>query len=71
VLEWQGERFERTLNKQITSNFSAPERTEKVKCALSEGLTGTIIFSPWEHQWSTLVRFMVDTGAIAIAMTPH
>ncbi len=65
VLEWQGERIERTLTREISANYT--ERTEE-EARIPRGrdnhffTTGNINGQP--------VRFMVDTGAFAIAMTP-
>jgi aspartyl protease family protein len=64
TLEWQGERFERTLNKQITSNFSAP--AEKSEVRIERGINGH--YNTPGHINGRLVNFMVDTGATAIAM---
>lgn len=64
VLEWQGERFERTLDKQITSNFAAP--AEKNEVRIERGINGHY-FTPGQIN-GRMVNFMVDTGASAIAM---
>ena len=64
TLEWQGERFERTLNKQITSNFSA--HAEKSEVRIERGINGH--YNTPGHINGRLVNFMVDTGATAIAM---
>lgn len=64
VFEWQGERFERTVDKQITSSFSAP--IEKKEVRIERGHNGHY-FTPG-HINGRLVSFMVDTGAFAIAM---
>lgn len=67
VLEWQGGRFERTLNKQITSNFSAP--AEKSEVRIERGHNDHYI-TPG-HINGRLVNFMVDTGAFTVAMNHH
>ncbi len=65
VLEWQGQRMERTLSREISSTYT--ERTEQ-EARIQRGrdnhffTAGSINGQP--------VRFMVDTGAFAIAMTP-
>lgn len=65
VLEWQGQRVERTLSREIQSSYAV--RTEQ-EARIQRGrdnhffTTGNINGRP--------VRFMVDTGAFAIAMTP-
>ncbi len=65
VLEWQGQRVERTLSREIQSSYAV--RTEQ-EARIQRGrdkhffTTGNINGQP--------VRFMVDTGAFAIAMTP-
>ncbi len=65
VLEWQGQRLERTLSREIQSSYAT--RTEQ-EARIQRGrdnhffTTGNINGRP--------VRFMVDTGAFAIAMTP-
>lgn len=64
TLEWQGERFERTLSRQITSNFSAP--VEKQEVRIKRGRHDHY-FTPG-HINGRMVNFMVDTGASAIAM---
>ncbi len=64
VFEWQGESFERTVDKQITSNFSAP--AEKSEVRIEKGNNGH--FTTPGHINGRLVNFMVDTGAFAIAM---
>lgn len=64
VLEWQGERFERTLDKQITSRFSAPAEKSEVRI---EKASNNHYMTPG-HINGRLVNFMVDTGAFAIAM---
>ncbi|HSC75855.1 MAG TPA: TIGR02281 family clan AA aspartic protease [Pseudomonadales bacterium] len=66
VFEWQGEHFERTLDKQITSNFSAP--TEKNEVRIERGRNDHF-FIPGQINGRS-VNFMVDTGAFAIAMNP-
>jgi aspartyl protease family protein len=66
ILEWQGERFERALNKQITSNFSTP--TEKDEVRIERGANDHF-FTPGQIN-GRQVHFMVDTGAFAIAMNP-
>src|SRR6478735_10371136 len=66
VFEWQGEHFERALNKQITINFSAP--TEKSEVRIERGHDNHY-FTPG-HINGQLVDFLVDTGAFAIAMNP-
>src|SRR6478735_5099927 len=66
VFEWQGEHFERALNKQITSNFSAP--TENSEVRIERGHDNHY-FTPG-HINGQLVDFLVDTGAFAIAMNP-
>jgi aspartyl protease family protein len=66
TLEWQGERFERTLTREISSHYA--DRAEKEEARIPRGrdnhffTTGRINGQP--------VQFMVDTGAFAIAMTP-
>lgn len=64
VFEWQGERFERTLSKQITSNFSAPAEKKEVRIERGHNdhyfTTGAINGRP--------VNFLVDTGAYTVAM---
>lgn len=66
TLEWQGERFERTLTREISSHYA--DRAEKDEARIPRGrdnhffTTGNINGQP--------VSFMVDTGAFAIAMTP-
>lgn len=64
VFEWQGERFERTLSKQITSNFSAP--AEKKEVRIERGHNDHY-FTPG-HINGRMVNFLVDTGAFTIAM---
>ncbi len=64
VLEWQGERFERSLSRQITSNFSAPAEKKEVRIARGHN---DHYFTPG-HINGKLVNFMVDTGAFTIAM---
>lgn len=66
TLEWQGERFERTLNKQIKSNFSAPAEKDEVR--IERGSNGH--YNTPGHINGRLVDFMVDTGAFSIAMNP-
>jgi len=65
VLEWQGERMERALTREISSTYT--DRAEE-EARIQRGrdnhffTTGSINGQP--------VSFMVDTGAFAIAMTP-
>ncbi|MEZ5494033.1 MAG: TIGR02281 family clan AA aspartic protease [Pseudomonadales bacterium] len=65
VLEWQGERLERALTREISSNYT--DRAEE-EARIQRGrdnhffTAGSINGQP--------VSFMVDTGAFAIAMTP-
>lgn len=65
VLEWQGERLERALTREISSTYT--DRTEE-EARIQRGrdnhffTTGSINGQP--------VSFMVDTGAFAIAMAP-
>lgn len=66
VLEWQGERFELTVDKQITSNFAAPAGKNEVR--IERGHNGHY-FTPGQIN-GRLVNFLVDTGAFAIAMNP-
>jgi aspartyl protease family protein len=64
TFEWQGERFERTLSRQITSHFSPPENKQEVRI---ERGRSEHYFTPG-HINGRLVSFMVDTGAFTIAM---
>ena len=64
IFEWQGESFERTVDKKITSNFAAP--TEKNEVRIEKASNGH--FNTPGHINGRLVNFMVDTGAFAIAM---
>jgi aspartyl protease family protein len=64
VLEWQGERFERMLTRQITNGFSAPAQKDEVR--ITRGRNDHY-FTPG-HINGRLVNFMVDTGASSIAM---
>jgi len=66
VLEWEGERVERTLTKTITNNFSAPATKDEVRIERGHN---NHYFTPG-HINGRLVSFMVDTGAFTIAMTP-
>jgi aspartyl protease family protein len=66
VLEWQGERVERTLTKTITNNFSAPASKDEVRIERGHN---NHYFTPGQIN-GRLVNFMVDTGAFTIAMTP-
>lgn len=65
VLEWQGERFERTLTRQITNSYTAPVQKKEVRIARGRN---NHYFTPG-HINGRLVSFMVDTGATSIAMS--
>jgi aspartyl protease family protein len=65
VFEWHGERIERTLSREITSKYS--ERTDK-EVRIVRG-TNNHFFTEGQINGQP-VRFMVDTGAFAVALTP-
>lgn len=66
IFEWRGERFERSLSRNISSNYSERTSRDEVRIPRGQGnhfyTKGLINGRP--------VNFMVDTGAFAIAMTP-
>lgn len=66
TLEWQGERFERTLTREISSHYADRAAQEEARIPRGQNnhffTAGNINGQP--------VNFMVDTGAFAIAMTP-
>jgi aspartyl protease family protein len=65
VFSWNGERFERTISRQIASQFSAP--AEKQEARIERGRNGHF-FTPG-HINGQMVSFLVDTGAFAVAMS--
>lgn len=64
VFDWQGQRIERTLSRQITSNFTPP--IDKPEVRIERGINGHYIIPG--HINGRLVNFMVDTGAFTVAM---
>jgi aspartyl protease family protein len=64
IFSWQGQQFERSLNKQITSNFSAPSIKPEVK--IERGHNGHYFTQGLIN--GKPVKFLVDTGAFSVAM---
>ena len=64
VFEWQGQQLERSLSRQITSQFS--ERQSAGEARIARGRNNHY-FTPG-HINGQLVDFIVDTGASSIAM---
>lgn len=67
VFSWHDQQFERTISKQITSQFS--ERSKSEEARITRGHNDHY-FTPG-HINGQLVDFMVDTGASSIAMSYH
>ncbi len=61
---WQGQSFQRSLNKNITSQFSPPPAQDSVR--IERGQNGHFFAQGFINGRPT--RFLVDTGAFTVAM---
>ena len=67
LLSWQDQQFERTLSKQISSQYSVSDQKEEAR--IQRGENGH--FFTVGQVNGQAVNFMMDTGAFAIAMSSN
>ncbi|HQQ62560.1 MAG TPA: TIGR02281 family clan AA aspartic protease [Pseudomonadales bacterium] len=67
TFSWQGQEFNRTLNKDITSNFTPKAARSEVRIERGEQ---NHFFTPGMIN-GRQVHFMIDTGATSVAMDMH